>query len=663
MNQLPNEIIHHIFSFLSPRYISTCSLVCKAWYLTSRDTSFYKVIKINSYQQLKKFIETATTVKINDILLGHSVNTLLLQDIYNVAPFCLTLDDIDQLHHACPMITWVDDIVCPQFKMTPVQPYWKHLTIISSWVKRYDDDWYWRLYQKENISLISFELNVFDCLQHIHHEHILYFEKDQQSRKRERLDRPLFISQLSPSLNNDINSNNNNNNNNNSSVEIRGEMINCFGKVLKFSTTWQSLKSLTLDFTSSSSSSYSSPSSLFDYELDERTIDSIFQSCPVLEHLSLDYFFMNISDQYYNDSQYHITPFTSLNILQFNHCLMHQAECFYYFLKKCPNVTTLILYLQCYIHMDELKKGLFRKGIYDMITQFCTLKQLSARLEYTGDYYMCPVELEDGFFPDHELKEWLNVIQPSQLKVLDYPYDLSLSSMVENEKINNQHFVYLNYLSSFTLESKNSPSFLLNHYFLRQNTVDFASFSITTLNISMAINPMSLFNVFEWLNAFPNLKRLCISRAAISDDWNKSTYRKYYKLKELVINDSKYYYIPRGINYLYERCPFINVLELDNIDYINRSTDDNNDNESSSLIKMDASRLMLDKLNIQYIHLGSTQSPENRITELIVYESESKKTLHYEKPTLIDSPLKILFNCKTVDEIKFIKNSVKEVLR
>ncbi|KAI9300638.1 hypothetical protein BJ944DRAFT_272726 [Cunninghamella echinulata] len=652
MNQLPNEIIHHIFSYLSPRYISTCSLVCKSWHSTSRDASFYKVIKVNSYQQLKKFIETATTTKINGTLLGRLVNTLLLQDIYNVAPFCLTLADIDQLHHACPMITWVDEIVCPQFKMTPAQPYWKYLTVISSWVKRYDDDWYWRLYQKGKTSLVSFELNVFDCLQHIHHEHILYFEKDQQPRKRERLSRPLFIGQASSSSSTDYT---NSNNSNNGSVEIRGEMINCFGKVLKFSTTWESLKSLTLDFTSSSSSSYSSPSSsLFDYELDERTIDSIFQSCPVLKHLSLDYFFMNISDQYYDVSQYRITPFTSLKVLQFNHCIMHQVECFYYFIKKCPNVTTLILYLQCYIHLDEVKKGLFRKGIYDMITQYLTLKQLSARLEYTGDYYMCPVELEDGFFPDHELKEWLNAIQPPQLKVLDYPYDLSLTSMVENEKIDNQHSAYLNYLSSFTLESKKEPSFLLNHYFLRQNTVDHASFSITTLNISMTISPMSLFNIFEWLNAFPNLKRLCVSRVAISDAWNKSTYREHYQLKELVINDSKYYYVSGGMNHLYERCPLIKVLKLDNVNYINRSINDNGSSSLSSLIRMDASRLMLDKLNIQYIHLGSTQSPENRITNLIVYESESKKTFHYEKPTLIDSPLKILFNCQTVDRINFM---------
>ncbi|CAO3641448.1 unnamed protein product [Cunninghamella blakesleeana] len=661
MDQLPIEILQSIFSLLSTRYRATCMVVCKKWNLALYDISFYKVIKINTYIQLRRFIEAATTVKVNKVLIGNHVQTLLLQDIYKAAPYRLSLEDIEQLHLACPNVKWINEIISPHLNITYSQPYWKYLTTITSWVTRYDDDWYWRLDQKENIPLVSFELNVMDCIQRRQNS-LLYFEKDQQVRKRERLDRPIFVGQLP--FNNDQNSNNNNDSNN---IEVKGEMIDYFGKVLSFSAVWQSLNYLILDFSSGNNFSYSSSPNVSDYELDERTIDSIFQACPVLEHLSIDYFFMNISDQYHQDlKKDHITPSTSLKVLQFNHCMFHEVECFYYFLKKCPSVTTLILYLQCYIHLDEIKKSLFRKGIYDMITRLKYLKHLSTRLEYASDYYMCPVEYQDNFFPDTELKNWLTCIQPSQLESLDYIYDLSLTSdFIEDKEFNDQQkhcHSYLNHLKTFTLESQNGPSVILNNYFLRNNTTDYGSYSITTLNMSFTINPMSVFNIFDWLDAFPNLNNLHISKAAICNKMNKPLSpssavisRSNYKLRKLIINNSKFYYVSKGMNTLFKRCPFINVLELNTVDFINHSLreDDTNDNDSSSIFTINASQLMLDKLYIQYIHLGSTQSPENRITEFILHESESNGNFNYVKPTLLDVPLKLKFKCQSVDEINF----------
>ncbi|CAO3640821.1 unnamed protein product [Cunninghamella echinulata] len=93
MNNIPNELLQHIFSFLSQRYISVCQQVCKKWMLSTRHPKFYQSITLYSEKQLEKFLNTVSTL---------TLTSNNIPDIFYSADTTLNITQLQQLYRCCP---------------------------------------------------------------------------------------------------------------------------------------------------------------------------------------------------------------------------------------------------------------------------------------------------------------------------------------------------------------------------------------------------------------------------------------------------------------------------------------------------------------------------------------------------------------------------------
>ncbi|KAI9306484.1 hypothetical protein BJ944DRAFT_263491 [Cunninghamella echinulata] len=655
MDSLPNEILQNTFLFLSPRYRYHCSLVCKAWYLTYQQPLFYQTITIYKYSQFIKFLTLAKTTYINHKPIGHYVRRLHLKDLYN--KHILTYEEIEELHHVCPFLTFIDDI-CMDENDTEQHdlymiPYWKHLTEIKLWYSRNDT---YRLYAaKHGPHLTSLQLDIKDIItiNELQMKQQLSITHHYKNKIKNKIKNRINNGQNDKDIYEDDDDEDNKIENNiriqhDMQPQLQANYQYYYGRVILFPAHHLvHLKELYLCF---KSASYRS--SVAEYRLDERTLESLHQSCPVLESLSLNYLVLNCLEflsrstttttsfsATSTSTSLTISPCKSLKHLYLKNCKLYQYGNYNYLSRKYPHLTSLHLNLQwkdnqltssssssssssaasllieendlllrnrhdnqhhanlntnaiinsnLLLHMTtninannpnssmHPNHPTYRSMIYEFITGFSYLKELSAEFIYINDF--SNVKWQDGLWPGKELLYWL-IQHPQQLTFLDYPYDLStmeydmkkkkkkknsnnmammmikkkgiiykkrneMNGIIRNGNYNHedddfnsddsdeednyyatyyeqydvfQRRAYLDHLTTLVLNTEEEFSYTL-HYLLRDGKRKIASNSIVNLTIKKEKGIMTHFYLFEWLDAFPRLQSLTLSGVGLIDD-------------------------------------------------------------------------------------------------------------------------------------------------
>ncbi|CAO3642578.1 unnamed protein product [Cunninghamella echinulata] len=688
MNDLPDELLQHIFTFLSQRYVASASLVCKKWLVLTRNPQFYKTIIIYSTKQLRKFLNIATTLKItkNNTPVGYFVYSIKIDNTCSNI-----MEQLESLYCCCPNVKNMDGL--PSDSYFP----WPTLTTIPYRFTLSDRSL--SLHKQHNI-IISLSFTI-EPENNNNNNHLIQVQKDLQKRYRpvRKMNDSLFF------LNNEETT---------STTNQDEHLIECYGYTIFFlsPSSWTQLKILYLDF-----QTLYIRSDVFIYGFDERVLDVIRTTCPQLESLILEEFFMNISDDY----RFKITsssttttmtrnintiyPHTSLKQLRLNNCALNDILCFDYFSKHYPNTTDLdlILLWNGYDNNGECEN--YKLSLFNMITGFTCLKKLSASIKNENN--SINLSIKDKVWPSLELYQWF-MDHPTQLKELDYPFDLltiendylkqlqpsSLSSsplLCYQQNVNlNRSLAYIRHLTSLTLRLENNISQILD-YLQSGDSNNHVSLSLTSLTINKdeyrrtriysrgPCNEENDFFIDQWLNAFPNLKEMKLlgflnikkrkkEKKQEVDDPQQQQCRTAYALKELSITGAFLDMTSDLLKGFFESCPTLRILKFCVIDFLHTtknpvlpyfilsSLPPIKDENGMDYMIIDIPHLHLDTLSICYLRgeIFGMISVENTPIKLMVNQIGLKNTFEVEKHTTsLLSAKNIVVNCKSVDNIHF----------
>ncbi|CAO3607580.1 unnamed protein product [Cunninghamella blakesleeana] len=714
MDDLANELILHIFSFLSQRQIKRCCLVNKKWNQLGQDPQSYKSIFIYSESQLGEFINHVKNKKIadNNKPLGHYVQQLHYYG-RNLSSALFT-----SFHQVCPNITFINEIdnIYSDESTSPLLslPQWQYLNHFNtSYTYHYKD---WMKHLKENkkykqIKTLSFYLDM-DKLDSSKKK-LIKFEKDTRRQKRKLS--LLKMSPLTQVFQQRINT----------YFDIKSDYVYHYGKILMLPKL-KLLTFLSLDF-----STYAMKTV---YDLDQRTLESIMSSCPRLESLIIRNMEMNISDDYYehlhsqkrnnNITTSTFTPSMTLIHLSFINCNLHDPTCYDYLSLKFPKLKTFSLTINRDDIYPNREYPKFKTAIFYMITHFIDLTSLTLKINRTIS------QINDQFWPIQELQDWLNHSSSTllHLDILDYYMDISHNDLTKSQimipemvhphryhssSMKNRLY-YLNYLKSFTLTMFTNTATTILSYLLKHSIQQqIISYSITSLNLDTYLtnshHHYNTINLFQWLNSFPNLKKLTlVGMNRITDE---SEYRHHeinsnnndnnnmnhysinqlqqykYKLTELKIHDSSID-INGGLSTLCNVFLHLTTLDLKNVTFQNdimimdnstktvkeegkrKEKEINNDDEESRIVNsyntlsindndnnkmityvIDATHLNLDLLSLMYISYQSDMAQENEM-ELCSFTIEemvgSQRAFHFSTiPDII--PFHLHFKCKSLE--------------
>ncbi|CAO3640833.1 unnamed protein product [Cunninghamella echinulata] len=472
-----------------------------------------------------------------------------------------------------------------------------------------------------------------------------------------------------------------------------------YGMIMSFplsSYTWSHLDQLTLHFDQYILNTIDQLSSMFQF--DERTLDAIHESCPILSSLTLKSFFFNISDSFLNNNNNQsFRPTHALKKLILDDCSLQQSECFDYMLKKYPDLTYLTLNLRWgedekfMIGKEEATR--FMTSMADLITGLNQLSTLSVHMSALDAYdYLKWKQAEEGnkeeeeeekdttysgYWPQSTILHWLKD-HPSQLKVLDYPFDLyTLDTNNYNDDNEQQQHAYLDYLSELILLNE---SHLLKtyQYLINHGKRDHISYTLTSLTIHCVVShhtelDIYTFHFHDWLNMLPSLKKLRLEEADIvtADQHEKQVlHQQRYNssLKELDLKSCKIM-SKNGLTTICQSSPSLNILKLYNITiYNNNNTDtttavndkekdkddkegDHGGDDDDHTIVIDAPLLALDEIYIRAIFNDGDWTDEAVPFDLTVHEfSKMNYKTHVMKygddmyPTT-----KMIIHCRSVD--------------
>ncbi|CAO3634094.1 unnamed protein product [Cunninghamella echinulata] len=543
MNNLPNEILQHIFTYLSQRYRSAAKITCKKWHFIIHSPFFYSSIEIYKEQQLKKFLQLAKNVTLLDKPISYYVQSLYLheQKISDNFIFDL-LTTLENVHY-------INYVLLRRQSIPKPFPTLKHLTHYLNWYTNANDQWIATLLSSSssnnnnnNEGIVALEFLVNEQIYHHHSyqqdskEPVIYLKPigniKQQPLHINDMNSPLFeidhphqIQQSSPTTP--------------PSIQHQSKVL--ILPVLNHLTT------LDINFFEYGEQDTGT------YDIDERTLDSIHTSCPVLASLKLQCFDMNISEEYYQHSLPLSTNTTtiathdSLKHLNISG-ILHDVNCYSYLSKKYPHLESFKFYLEWDSHSPNINQH-FQKAIYSMITSFNYLKKLDVTITPIG-YYDSEAEdpahsIMTSVWPRVEFLDWLKD-HPKQLTHLRYPYDLasiedfiylpkededenhgittqslSLTTMGNysnsNYRVNRKpslsdllpYRAYLDHLTSLSIDINSSLDTLLN-YLLRGNNSHISSYTIKHLKLQYQYDAISeeQLHIYNWLYAFPNLKHL-----------------------------------------------------------------------------------------------------------------------------------------------------------
>ncbi|KAI9306347.1 hypothetical protein BJ944DRAFT_263717 [Cunninghamella echinulata] len=669
MNCLPDELLQHIFSFLSQRYISTCSIICKKWLVLTRDPQFYKTVHFYSEKQLIKFLDIATTLKLtkNNIPVGQCVSVLnIARKVYSMS------EQLVDLYYACPNVTMVNGLFSDSFFP------WSELNIIPFWFTNYDRS---LSYNKRHDMIRSLNYTI----KQINTDNASIIQIQTDIKKRRRSARYSRGGRLA-----------NSNNNNKSFVEHYGKTIFFLSP-----SSWVQLKSLWLVFNRDGETNARGGPDMIFYEFDERVLDTIRTTCPQLESLYLQDFYMNLSDDYLSTitsttRNKPIHPHSSLKQLRLFDCNLNDILCFDYISKSYPNIIDLCL--DCtgtsLFWMDYDIEGYeqYTSSLFNMVTQFAFLKKLRVSLRDN-------LPVENMLWSSMKLYQWL-MDHPTQIEELDYPFDLltikneclnklqspssqsfSLPRYQQNTKLNHS-LAYIRHLTTLTLHLENNLSQVLD-YLQNGNHNNHVSLSITSLEIYKRhpnnrydINLCSEDNDFfieQWLYAFPSIKEMRLhgllnvkkneeERKKVVNhlQQDKQGQQTTYRLKKLCMMFASLDMTGDQLKEFFESCPFLRTLELSSINFLHTTKVSDlpafappikNEGDLDYMI-IDIPHLHMDEVGICEPTAGKTTEwiiGEGRPYKSIVHEIGSKGIFEIDQISFSMPLVNIIVNCKSID--------------
>ncbi|CAO3648246.1 unnamed protein product [Cunninghamella blakesleeana] len=527
MEYVPNEILGYIFGYSSKRAIIECSKVCKKWYQLTLTPRYYSAVHIYTINQLKKFLTLA----------NNTDNTRLINNKpirYYVHYLHIHIDDISTEYTSIilktfPNIQDIKGLNTGIIKTVPNFPHifntqLQHLIHFPAWYTGSNDDW--MNYMNDKITLLDFntdELILITPQQPIHLSKLFTTSQFYTVRVGE-------VKSVQKRFND---------------ITLISEFENDDG--FPYSSTTYISKIIILPALNHLITLKVRFSGIEYYEFDERTFESIHQSCPRLALLEIDDLNMNISEDYDSilaklkhekNTMIKRTPSLSSsssthlakNLTQFHfNGVIHDPRCYTYFLNKYPYLENLDLRLIWHRSQDLQINTPFKFALFDLISQSSCLKTLKFKLSL----YDCTweqMDIYEGYWPMEEFNTWLKN-HPNRLTSLKYPYDISTineyyidvddSDLIDSFNddglnITMDHLLaqsnYLNHLKYLSITITKSIQSTYS-YFTLNNKRQIASLSLEELQIisddTILDNDQPLY-IYSWLDAFPNLLKLVV---------------------------------------------------------------------------------------------------------------------------------------------------------
>ncbi|CAO3647933.1 unnamed protein product [Cunninghamella blakesleeana] len=741
MNRLPYEINIEIFLYLSQKQRNTClKTVCRKWNDILKDPIFYLTIQLNTVKQWMVFSSFALNHYVdNDIPLGHYVRRFIFKK-ENINHY-YSYDYLKPLQIACPFITqlihfpFMNDMMtttttctssstsCYESAITAItnnednHHEWNYLTHLPL---EYTHVINWQQQQQQQVNHKKKKKKI-TSLQLYYYHPVFNHDNDINSYENKRLRIKLLERQRRQKLAQKddfwrvIHTNH---------TEFLWHTTNIILSVSFLSSFFMNLSHLDINFDLYFLSSadqqvidndlhQQSPSN-HHYIIDTFTLMSLFNACSSLNTLKLRYLNFNISNQH-NEEKTLFHSLKSLEHLYLDHCTFLNPQCFTFFTSLPSTCKSILKTLDMhhmrwpsFINIHHLPTILeYKNKIYLMITSFPLLSRLNIDFQLKNEENN---EWNSTLLPNVELLEWLTD-HPNQLSYFGYQYELLLLSFKETH----YYSYYLNHLTTLHIKkiSPSSTSFSLLYELTSSSSSSSSivlSTSIKTLILSgekKKQNTSAICYIYHWLNVFPNLKSLKISKMkintsalnyyhssyhhSVSPYYSSTPYQnklypktKYYQLRELIIKKSEFIQEDNrysannnnGFEMLLNRCFNINKMEITRIKFSTISSlwyqPGNYKSTISYFVK--ASHLKLDYLKIMEITFSPTSSSSVIPSSLmlnhpnwdpmikhykVLYTIEeigsTKHILHYSKDNDEHNSFTINFHltCQSIDQMAF----------
>ncbi|CAO3619853.1 unnamed protein product [Cunninghamella blakesleeana] len=677
MNNLPTEVLWNIFQNIPERDLLIHGLTVNQLWKSSilRFRAHQGTIEFCSPNQLQKFIDTANASNTFDIRIA-ILHFPIDNHIKLLSIFIKLLPKLKQI------TTGSDTDPYPSFIIQTPTPasmdyvaYWyKHSFITKINEEKAD---------KRELKLLNYSLG-----SHLPSNSSIHLQSIGSLKTKPARE---SIQNRNYDTIHNYYDNSNNSYNNNSYNSNNQEIIQYYSKILVL-PTFNHLISLSLALKENQFYTRSD-----EYEMDEKMLQSIHQSCPKLENLYLFDFYMNISDNFddllfsYKNNPHGLKR---LGI----HGALFDSRCCTYFNSKYPKLES-IDYTYSYKRIDDYDSRYLQYAFSIMIHRFAYLKELSLRsISYDTDY--------SKFWPDASMIQFLNN-HSNQLVSLNYPDCLypmapSFNSTGENlfykngdDMVTLSNGLFFSHLSSLTMPSKQLIKTVTN-YLIRNNK--------NTLTISRSIKELKIYDaksingnglyLFDWLLLFPALDIFKIEHQVLVDDDsddddsidgddgfikqyinNESSkvlhqlidkkkeqdsidYNKtgLYKLKTLELNNVNIKYV-NGFTSLFVNFSKLNRLILSHVHYSHNGWCATNDlPRTITSICLDMPHLSLDYLSVTDVRIHSWQGNLYYLERLVkkvklVERSTGKKSnCYYDPPSgASDSYYRALSRCHPAD--------------
>ncbi|KAI9305968.1 hypothetical protein BJ944DRAFT_229911 [Cunninghamella echinulata] len=562
MNTLPSEILLNVlYRLSSQRDIANCLGVCQKWQSLLCAPLIYSTIELNSSSQATKFFHFAKTKIINGTPVGHFVHCLKLHT--NNIP----KEILDTLSDTLPNIQKVIELTKDRYQRVQLQKKLNTaaLTHFYDWNTRHDSQWM-QYIDHNKVVLLQFTVNENSVLSTNQLSPSLPLSHRQfglrQDANGKRI--PLRKRGVPPPP----------------TLLIEGGFIHHYGKVLVLPYLSR-LTALSIIFKSLQRWD------TIDYDIDERTLESIHQSCPSLESLQLVYLEMNISDAFETSlipsfspsSSSGIQPMTSLKTLDI-YGNLYDARCCYYLSLKFPQLEEFILNLKfpdansrkVKQHHQDGFYDLFYISIHNMMTSFKHLK----KLEFDTKAFLMPFEysyftpsvstfLTNNGWTHPDVISWLlssPINFSTNITHLNFPLNMMInkneykinkitehnfySDIINNDYMNHSLFYinlncYLNDLTSLSINMDLCTNEIYN--FLTQNgKKPIVSSILVELKMVYKMHFLELdydqndkktelrtkddLYIYDWLTMFPRLKVFNLRSSLLIKDGAKSYDKK-----------------------------------------------------------------------------------------------------------------------------------------
>ncbi|KAI9301122.1 hypothetical protein BJ944DRAFT_271961 [Cunninghamella echinulata] len=690
MDKLPIEVLTTIFQLLPQKYITILSTICKRWQSILCQPMFFNTLNIYSLKQLERCIDMAKKKTIKGTPIGYYVGHLYFYNERTISE-----ENFVDLIDAFPNLHSIHGLKYPTRSGYHV-PSLNRLEYISYEYINYDK--YWQNIVSNNQHQIK-TLEI--CLDYT----FLASTTQHPSSSSSSTSSPLRQSAI---------------------YVTQTGLIRCQLPYHRNATDIDYII-YTLELPILSSLTHLFIHCCFEHA-NENIIESIHHSCPQLYSLTLEYLDMHISNDYdilINNGQ--IQPNFVLKEFNIRGDSYNSKFC-HYLSFKYPRLESLSLEAGSQ-HLAEHDGISFKLAIYNMITSYQFLKKLSVGT--TSD--QSPI-----YWPQIELLTWLQQ-NPTQLTHLDFPFDFIIIKDIDNlgtntidhhnqqqqleqtytsiipssssiskhhiDNTNIQQYSYLNNLTRLSLTGSSTTSMdVLYHFLQNQNN----STNIPNLIEELKLSFRSIGNIYDWLDAFPNLKAFSLFGINyIADDYDKdntnlnhvpskATYQifnsnkrkrkqqrnlidlattatQFYKLKKFNVEYSKVYFKKKdGWNEFFGRCPELKTIILS---HVNDPYEGVNDNEPiyHQPNFFNLSHLSLDYLQLSYFHdspYKSDISDPLYIDKLMIHETSINKKYYVEsdnicKPTQYElsehSDSTLCITCQYIDHLVFYCREYKYI--